>query len=357
MKILFLPEVTGEDTSGRSPEIVKILGRKHELVFLNPKENWIRSRRFWPLRAWERIQITRNLIEAGKKMRGIDLIFCKDYMYALPGIFIAKHLNKPCVWESEGSMKAFWDASHKYPFQVLHWMWMEKWLVKYADHMITVTETDAKAYIQQGMNPDRIDIVPVCIRPENASKKTRTEARQLLGLPQNETLFLFFSMFNYAPNFAALDFLNKSVAPHLPGRLLLCGSGKLPKKLHPKIEYLGFVPLERLYDLIRASDVCLAPVWEANGTLVKVLDMLAHGAPTVVTSAVQQGIPELQDGVHTLIAKTKEEFLQKTLQLANNANLRQKFTQTAPEIIEKKYNWNLHEEKLLALMESYLPTR
>lgn len=352
MKILFLPCYEGEETSERSGQLLKILKRRHEVVFLKPRDRWFSQRASWPLRAWERIRIIHQLIQEGKKLLDVDLIFGRDCAYALPAMKIAKYLNKPYIWESEGSMKDLWDHSHAYPVQVIPWIFLEGYLAKRTDHMITVTENDRRAYIQQGMNPDHIHLIPVCIYTDKRSKKTKQEARHLLSLPRDEPLFLFFSHFNYPPNQTALHFLNKNVAPHLPGRLLLCGHGKLPKKLHPKIQYLGFLQLEGLYDLIRASDICLAPVWEANGTLTKILDMLVHSAPTVITPAAHRGIPELQDGIHCLIAKDKEDFVQKTLLLAGNKSLQGTIGHAASKIIQEKYNWELYEDKLLKIVES-----
>lgn len=352
MNILFIPEYQGEISSSRTCLFTRFLEKKHRLIFLKPKEHWIKKRSFWPLRAAERFLITQSLIEEGKKKENIDLVFCRDYMYAFPGWFIAKHLKKPCVWDSEGSMKVFWDSSHKYPAQILPWMLLEKWLAKRFPFMIAMTEEDKKAYAEQGMDPDKIHIIPHCIPMEAISRKTREEARQSLQLPKEETFFLFFAMFDYLPNKAALHFLNEKVAPHLPGKLLLCGKGKLPKKLHPKIQYLGFLSFEKLYDLIRACDISLSPVWEANGTLTKALEMLAHGAPAVLTDVVRRGIPEIQDGVHALIAKDRDDFLQKTLRLAQDHSLQEKFGKNGPEIIRKKYDAGLHENELLRLVET-----
>lgn len=352
MKILFLPSYEGEETSERGPQVLKILKRRHEVVFLKPRDRWLAKRTSWPLRAWERIRMIRRLIQEGKKLRDVDLVFGRDCAYALPAMKIAKYLNKPYIWESEGSMKDLWNHSHAYPVQIIPWIFLEGYLAKRTNHMITVTENDRKAYIQQGMNLDRIHLIPVCIHTDKRSKKTKQEARHLLSLPRDELLFLFFSHFNYPPNQTALNFLNKNVAPHLPGRLLLCGRGKLPKKLHPKIHYLGFLPLERLYDLIRASDICLAPIWEANGTLTKVLDMLVHGTPTIITPAVHRGIPELKDGTHCLIAGNREDFVKKMLSLAKNKELQNNLSQSSAKIIQEKYNWELYEDKLLKIVES-----
>ncbi|OGQ06059.1 MAG: hypothetical protein A2W61_01335 [Deltaproteobacteria bacterium RIFCSPLOWO2_01_44_7] len=353
MKILFIPEPKKEETSERSPQMIKVLKRKHEVVFLKPEEYWIKKRSFWPLRAWERFHINKKLIEEGKKMDGIDLVFCRDYTFALPGSRIARHLRKPCVWDSEGSMKAFWEDHHKYPTQVLPWLPAEKWLSKRVNYMITVTERDRRGHIEQGMDPNRIHIIPICVRSELFSQKTKEEARQALQLASHETFFLFFSNFNYLPNRMAINFLNEKVAPHLPGKLLLCGQGNLPKKLHPKIEYLGFLPLQKLYDLIRASDVCLSPIWEANGTLTKVLDMLGHGAATVITPAGQKGVRGLQDGVHALVAQDKEDFIYKTLLLAKNPTLQSKLKKSGPEVVQKNHEWKLYENQLLTLVESF----
>lgn len=352
MKILFISSKIQDKTSERSQNFARVLQQEHEVFFLNPTEHWIRKRSLWPLRALERLRIVKKLVQEGKSYRGVDLVFCKDSVYALPGFFIARHLKKPCVFESEGSMKAFWEKTHRYGPQVLPWIGLEKWLVKRVDYMITITEEDKQAYIGQGMEEARIHIIPHCIRLDTLSQKTKQEARAAHHLPQEETLFFFFSKFDYLPNKTALRFLSERLAPQLPGRLLLCGQGKLPR-LHPKIHYLGFVPLKTLYDLIRASDVCLAPVFELKGSSTKALDMLAHGAPTVVTSVIQKGMPGLLDGLHALVADSEEAFVQKTLELAKNIPLQEKLKSPAQRLILENYDWKLFEKKLLGLIQEF----
>lgn len=352
MKILFIPEYTGAETSERTPQLLKILKKRHDLVFIS-QNDLSRRKAFKPLRVFDRIRQTRKLIKEGKKLNGIDLIYCRDYMNAYPGLKIAEHLGKPCVWDSEGSMKAFWDSCHKYPTQVLPWMLLESCMVKHVDYMITVTDIDKKAYIKQGMDPERINIIPICVRSEFMSRKSKGEARRELGLSSDKTIFLFFSNFDYAPNFKALKFLNEEVAPRVEGTVLLSGKGRLPERLHPNVKYLGFLPFEKLYDLIRACDVCLAPIWEANGTLTKVLDMLMHGAPTVVTNVVRKGIPELENGKNALIAESTQDFISKTIQLAGDKELQNKLSNAATDVIKNKYEWSFYEDKLLNLIDSF----
>ncbi|MDO8527023.1 MAG: glycosyltransferase family 4 protein [Deltaproteobacteria bacterium] len=350
MKILFIPEPGKTETSERSYPLIKILEKRHELLFLKPPGNPTQKRPSWPMRVFQRLQNIKQLIEEGKKFKEADLVLCRDYMHALPGSRIAKHLGIPCIWDSERSMKLFWEDHHQYPVQTLPWITVEKWLTKRVDHLVTVTERNKQAHILQGMDPNHIDIIPVCVCFDRRSRKSKAEARKALQLSADKKLFLFFSNFDYPPNQRALTFLNEKVAPRLPGELLLCGKGKLPKNLHGNIKYMGFLPLEKLYDLIRACDIGLSPVWEANGTLTKVLDMLAHGTATVVTDIVQTGIPELQDNVHSCIAKNEEEFIQKTLTLANDLLLQEKLRENGPHIIRSKYDWALYEDKLLDIV-------
>lgn len=353
MKILFIGSFQSETSTERTSILFQILKKRHEVVLLKPEENWIRRRAFFPLRVWERIAITKKLVQKGRCFKNIDLVFCKDTMHAFPGYWIARHLQKPMIWESEGSVKAFWEDSHRYPQQILPWLLLEKWLAKRADFLITITERDRRAYVEQGMDPKKIRIIPVCIHSQKLSKRTKEEARRMHQLPPNEPLFLFFAHFNYLPNRKALEFLNAQVAPRLPGKLLLCGEGRLPKKLHPNVRYLGFVPLQKLYDLIRASDVCLAPIWEARGTITKVLDMLGHGAPAVITPIIQQGIPEIVDGRHALIARNKEDFTQKTLRLGQDISLQAQLSRQASEIIQHRYDWAAHEANLLKFVDEF----
>ena len=49
----------------------------------------------------------------------------------------------------------------------------------------------------------------------------------------------------------------------------------------------------------------------------------------------------------------KEDFIQKTLRLAGDISLQEKLKKSAPEIVQKKYDWKLYENRLLELVELF----
>ncbi|WP_413171762.1 glycosyltransferase family 4 protein [Anabaena azotica] len=84
-------------------------------------------------------------------------------------------------------------------------------------------------------------------------------------------------------------------------------------------------------------DVMLYAPISGSGMKVKVMEAFALGTPVVTTSDGVEGIPA-EDGIHAGISEDDQGLIDRTVELLNNPNLRQKSRLKARYLIEKYCN-------------------
>ena len=124
----------------------------------------------------------------------------------------------------------------------------------------------------------------------------------------------------------------------------MTGSGNIPKPTHPIVAYTGFVP--NVFEYILASDICIAPVELLSGSLVKVFDSMSCSKPTVVMAWLANIMHELVNGYNVMIAKDKNEFIEKTIYLLEHPDEARQIGIRARKVIEQHYSSDIWEERL-----------
>jgi sugar transferase (PEP-CTERM/EpsH1 system associated) len=94
----------------------------------------------------------------------------------------------------------------------------------------------------------------------------------------------------------------------------------------------------------------VAPLRIARGIQNKVLEALAMGRPTVVTSGALTGIDAVP-GTHVLLADTAETFAEACIELVTNATLSQDLGRAARKLIDEAYSWPARLAAFDALLE------
>jgi glycosyltransferase involved in cell wall biosynthesis len=155
----------------------------------------------------------------------------------------------------------------------------------------------------------------------------------------------------------AAEWIIRTLAPALAQRMndvriLMTGAGKQPAATHPVVTLTGFVP--DLFEYIHASDVFIAPIEMPSGRLTKAFDSLSCGISTVVLASATNGIPELVDGENAMIAKDREEFIEKTVYLLENPDVAREIGLRGRKMLEEYYDWNFWEERLNSALQSCL---
>jgi glycosyltransferase involved in cell wall biosynthesis len=350
MKVLIIPEIDMPPTSERTPEIYRRLMSRHEVVGLRPRWDDIIYDVDRPaiLRVLPYVLDKVDLIVRGLKVARRakpDVIFCETYHHALAGVAIGKLLGIPCVWDSHGNVLLFAHSAGKGRLFTFAAGTIERFLGRTVSALVTVSAVDADAYVQMGVPREKILVFPSCVDVEDIHRRVWERRRRMLAAPRVEgkaPIILFFGSFKYGPNREALEFVNDVLAPALARsgtrfRIQIAGRDIPRMAFHPSIEVLGFV--SDIYPCIADADVAIVPLWKGVGILVKALDMMAVGTPVVAADFLAKGIPQLQDGVHALLADTPEKFIELVRDVALDPIRWQPMAERGKELVTQYYDW------------------
>ena len=351
MRLLVAPEIDLPPTSERTPEIYRRLMKSHEVVGLRPRWDRIiydvdRSAilRF-PLYILDKLDLLYRGLQITKRTKP-DVILCETYHHAMVGVVIGKLRGIPCVWDSHGNILLFAKSAGKGPLFTFAAGTIERLLGRTVAALITVSDVDADAYVRMGVPRERIHVFPSCVDVEEIDRRVQERRRKKVGTPRaggEAPVILFFGSFKYEPNREALKLLNDVIAPGLarsgiPFRIQVAGRDIPPMDFHPSIEILGFVP--DIYPCIADADIGIVPIWNGVGILVKALDMMAVGTPVVAADFLAKGIPQLQDGIHVLLAETPEKFTELLSQVARDPGPWQTMGERGKELVTQEYDCN-----------------
>ena len=174
--------------------------------------------------------------------------------------------------------------------------------------------------------------------------------------PAPGSRFIYAGHFGYRPNQHAARELALEVLPLLRRRvpeavLAIVGRDagpELRRLAGPAVEVTGEVP-EMLPHLRRAR-ATIVPLRSGAGTRVKVLEAMAAGVPVVSTRFGVAGI-DVRDGEHVLLAETPAEIAEAAARLASDDALCLALAQRARRLVERRFDWAVVADPLVALHE------
>ena len=152
---------------------------------------------------------------------------------------------------------------------------------------------------------------------------------------------------------AALKFLPENV------KLLIVGEGGLlhnlqltthDLRLENRVQFVGFVPPEKLPEYLWASDIFVRPAL-SEGLGNSFLEAMAAGLPIIGTPV--GGIPDfLKDGETGLFCEPNnpKSIAKKVKLLLADNSFRQKIIANAQKLVAEKYDWNLIAEKMRQIL-------
>lgn len=169
---------------------------------------------------------------------------------------------------------------------------------------------------------------------------------------------LFCGRLDQLANRGAITYFFNSIWPELSTRLKTLEIdvvGKNPpswlvdlSRRDPRVQVPGFVDDVRPY--FQKATVFVCPITEGGGTRLKILDALAMGMPVVSTTFAASGLT-LHDGLHLLIADTPEMFVERTLRLLADQDLRRRLAQGAVDMVTHRYSWDMIGRSLVNAYE------
>jgi len=104
------------------------------------------------------------------------------------------------------------------------------------------------------------------------------------------------------------------------------------------------------YEFLKKADVLVAPIRIGGGTRIKILEAMAAGVPVVSTKIGIEGI-DAKTGDGVIITNSTEDFVQKTVELLRNKEIREKIDFAGRKLVEKFYDWEKIAKKLSKIYE------
>jgi glycosyltransferase involved in cell wall biosynthesis len=221
-------------------------------------------------------------------------------------------------------------------------------LLKTVDHVLAVTDVDragleeALHFLKDGKD-DRV--APITVVPIAVDTQKLHPVERKAGSKNIVTL----GTLHYPPNADGIRWFLKEVFPLIRKRVpdaILTIIGKNPPQdfldqaeHEPKaIKVTGYVP--DLLPYLQESALMVVPVRAGGGMRVRILEAFAYAMPVVTTTIGLEGIQaEIENDV--LIADTAEDFAKRSIELLENAVLREKLSANGRILAEMKYDWQV----------------
>lgn len=161
--------------------------------------------------------------------------------------------------------------------------------------------------------------------------------------PEGRTI-LFLASYKYRPvNVAAALWFYREVFPLVRGtftdaRFVIAGYGPPPEltalAADPQVDVPGFVDdIDRCY---KRAAVFVAPILTGGGIIVKVLDALAAGTPTVATTFGNEGVGAVP-GRDLLVADAPEQFAAAVVKLLTDVPYADALAKNGREFVRQRY--------------------
>jgi glycosyltransferase involved in cell wall biosynthesis len=171
-------------------------------------------------------------------------------------------------------------------------------------YSISINEFEANYLIKKGFAPNRVDICHVII-PDMAELhlKDKETCRQLLlstyGIPPESVIIAFHGPGNSTHNRESVKMIART-ATELSDldkiKFLIIGDGYAKEEIIGKNKetsfiFAGFLDKERMYDILRGSDIYFCPIARGSlgGTKTKITEAAMLGLPVVTNSLGAMG--------------------------------------------------------------------
>ncbi len=215
-------------------------------------------------------------------------------------------------------------------------------LLRRADLSTAVSEVDRGHFeriygVRPALLPNGVDAAAF----EAASAEDERTVRRTYGL--DGPVVLFMGLAAFPPNAEAIAFLVNDVFPAVvrdrPGAKLVVLGGRVDYR-EPWLVAPGVVPFETIPAFLKASDVCVAPVFSGSGTRLKILEYLAAGKPVVATAKGAEGLA-VKDGHDILLAEGGKETAARILELIRDESAARDLGRRGRELVRTKYDWRV----------------
>lgn len=304
-------------------------------------------------------QLSASIIKPIKK-RNIPIVFTAHDVQAIcPAITMMDNDKNPCELCMKGryincikkscnkgsKLKSALGAIEGYYYRN-HKIYIDK-----IDYIITPSEFYRTKFIEDGINPNKIQAIHNSIEMNDYNVET-----------QNDGYALYFGRLSKEKGI--LNLIN-AFAKCNKGNLYIAGEGpekenieKIIKenKLEDRVKLLGFLNKEQMTDVTRKCKFVVVPsIWYENCPY-SVLETLAIGKPIIGSN--MGGIPELViDNENGFIYNTVDELTEKMNVLFENEDLVKQFSKKSKELAKQNYDREVYYNKLKQIYDKVIKER
>ena len=232
----------------------------------------------------------------------------------------------------------------------LRWRLLNRIFTPRDHRIIAVCREGREIMIENGVCPERIEVIYNGVEPERDRSRDRS-ARFALGVQEDDFMLSIFA--RYAPE-KGLDFLLDSLArlnelTNRPWRCVICGDGELYEHIAQRRHDLGLGPQviqagfrRDTRAILRASDLYLNTSSCNEAMSFAILEAMNEGLPLVVTDV--GGNRDLAE-TNTVCGRVvgygdTEGFARAILELMENEELRAQLGEAAGQKVDAEFDLN-----------------
>jgi polysaccharide biosynthesis protein PslH len=214
---------------------------------------------------------------------------------------------------------------------------------------------------------EHFDLVVVSSREEADRASCPTEivpngvypSREPLDVAPDPDLLCFVGQFAWLSNIEGAEWLVQRVLPLLPSRLGIRLVGREPDRrvralAGPRVEVTGSVP--DVWPHVARAGLVVAPILNAGGTRLKVLEGLLAERPVLATPQAADGLRDLE-GRGLVVAETPEAFARAADELTSDPVRAAELGRLGRRAVVADYDWEGIGARLLELYATRLGVR
>lgn len=341
-------------TTIRVKRIAKILNNRYDLILIT------RANEKQKLKGLEDAEVI--IVKQDKtKLRNLklipvimknkfDIVYCSNDRFGFLIYFLLSKIYKyKIIFEVHSILSKEIKELGCSKIKVKFYQILEKFIIKYADHVITLSENTFKFYEKYNKN---IDLIPVFvdedvfkINREIETKKHQRENYKLIGL-----IGPFDSDFNKY----FLEFLYKNIN-RFDNKIKFLVIGECANKIeieNERIAYTGYLEgIQDYIDTLSNLDAVLIPSKVATyGPLNKIIEPMSCSIPVFTTPKGMIGLYYVEQGKDIYVFE-EDEIIDNVNELIFEDELMKKIGRDARIVVEKYYSKKANEEKLLKILD------
>jgi glycosyltransferase involved in cell wall biosynthesis len=173
------------------------------------------------------------------------------------------------------------------------------------------------------------------------------------------TSVAFIGKMNCQPNVDAVRWYIENVHSRLGKQIPLIIVGAYPTqeivnlaRRYNNITITGFV--EDPFVILKSAMAVIAPMQTGAGIQNKVLEAMALGTITILTSLAARPIDKAMNGEHFLVADSADDFCNIITDIMEHTQKYDKIKQNARDFIQQHYTWQAYEKEYIRIIESNL---